>query len=132
MNVMDVIDLMKHYNIFDKAEAECRLKKLSTAPYDMQGHHKVYCSHLDKKWVETRNKKDATQDCKCKEWDNVSIKNKPAHKECKYVHYCITEYCKNNCIYYVEKIAVLEKEMEKIKGATETLIKAANKDSSLI
>ena len=46
MDVMDAINLLKKYNIYDDAKNECRRLKIDEAPYDMQGHHDVYCRYL--------------------------------------------------------------------------------------
>lgn len=39
MDVLDAINLLKMYGLYDKAQSECRQKKIAKAPYDMQGHH---------------------------------------------------------------------------------------------
>lgn len=48
MDVMEAISLLKKYNLYDSAQVECKNKKISTAPYDMQGHHDIYCKYLSK------------------------------------------------------------------------------------
>lgn len=50
MDVVDAINLLKKYNLYDKAECECKRRKISEMPYDMQGHHDVYCQFLSKQY----------------------------------------------------------------------------------
>lgn len=57
MNVDEAIGLLRKYNLFDKAEAESRKRKICKAPYDMQGHYNVYGEYLSQKSTEVLNKK---------------------------------------------------------------------------
>ena len=51
MNVVEAISLLKKYNLYEDAEAECNRLKITKAPYDMQGFHNVYCDFLSKQSV---------------------------------------------------------------------------------
>lgn len=131
MDIMDAIDLMKHFGIYNEAKRECEIKRIDKSPYDMQGHHRIYCSHLDKKWVQLRNRRDELQNIKCKEWDNLALQGRPLHDDCKFAYYSITDYCQNNCMFYKDIIKKLEDEMVQVKEASNLLKKAAEEDYRL-
>lgn len=129
MDVMDAINLLKKYNIYDDAKNECRRLKIDEAPYDMQGHHDVYCRYLSKQWVKFKNEKELLQKIKCIEWDNISDTPKPAHDICWFVNSSSSKsICKNHCKYYIEKIAPIEDAMAELSEAQRVLKEVAQKD----
>ena len=129
MDVIEAINLLKKYNLYERAENECNRLKLDKAPYDMIGHHKVYCQFLNQKWVELRKKRDVLQKLECMELENIEATSKPMHKECYFVCVSLLEkHCKLKCQYYEEKIVPLEQELEELSQAEITLKKAAEKD----
>lgn len=129
MDVMDAINLLKKYNMYDAAQAECKRKKISDAPYNMQGHHDVYCSYLSKKWIEFRDTKTKLQNEKCKEWANISGALKPVHDDCFFVETSLRKkYCETNCKYYINEIEPLYNAMEELSEAQNVLKDAAQRD----
>lgn len=129
MDVLEAINLLKKYNLYDEAEAECRRRKIDKAPYDMQGHHEVYCKYLSKKWVELRDKKLELQKVKCKEWDNIPKEKKPAHDVCMFVEMSLRNECCSKCEYY-KTIKELQGEMKTLTDAEKCLKAAADYDST--
>mgnify|MGYP007029453000 FL=1 len=127
MDVLETINLLKKYNLYDEAEAECRRRKIDKAPYDMQGHHEVYCKYLSKKWVELRDKKSELQKVKCKEWDNIPEEKKPAHDVCMFVEMSLRNECCSKCEYY-KTIKELQGEMKTLTDAEKCLKAAADYD----
>lgn len=125
---MDAIVLLKKYNLYDDAQAECRRKKLDSSPYDMQGHNKVYCSYLSKKWRELRDEKDKLTKIKCIDLDNIPNIPKPAHNDCWFVCLSAKDYCKEKCTYYKDNIAILVQGMNELSKAEDELNLAAEKD----
>lgn len=129
MDVMDAINLLKKYNMYNDAEIECKRLKIDKAPYDMQGYHEVYCRYLSKKWVEIRNKKEMLQKVKCHEWDNIMENSKPAHDDCFFVNISLSQsICKKLCKYYQDNIEPLEQAMAELSEAQKVLKEAAQKD----
>ena len=129
MDVMDAINLLKKYRLYDDAQIECKRKKIDEAPYDMKGHHEIYCSYLSKKWVELRDKRDKLQKIKCFEFDNIPDSQKPVHDDCFFVGLsCTNDYCKTKCKYYAENIAGLVQEMNELVEAEKVLKEAAEHD----
>ena len=127
MDVMDAINLLKKYDLYDDAKSECRRKKGDTAPYDMMGHHDIYCSLLSKKWVEIRNKVEQLQKAKCTEWEHLP--NKPLHDDCNFVYICLhNSYCEEKCEFYLKTLKPLMQEMEQLTEAQQVLKDAAIKD----
>lgn len=132
MDVLDAINLLKKYQMYDDAESECRRKKIDKAPYDMQGHHEVYCHYLSKKWVELRDKRDNLLKVKCVEWNNIPDNMKSSHYDCYFVGVCCSkDYCKTKCNYYRDNIAELEHELEELSEAQKVLREAAKRDFGL-
>ena len=129
MDVMDAIDLLKKYRLYDDAQNECKRKKIDEAPYDMKGHHEVYCSYLSKKWVELRDKRDKLLKVKCFEFDKIPDNPKPVHNDCFFVGVsCTKDYCKTECKYYQENIAELVQAMNELSEAGKVLKEAAERD----
>lgn len=138
MNVADVIELLKEYNMYDEAQNECRRKKVDRAPYDMRGHHEIYGRYLSKKWNELRDKRDSLLKIKCLELNNISnnstpIQATPIQEECFFVGvYCTKNYCRTQCKYYKENLEKLIQEMNKISEAEQVLKEAVERDETLI
>lgn len=129
MDVLDAINLLKKYRVYDDAKSECMRKKIDKAPYDMQGHHEVYCHYLSKKWVELRDKRENLLKIKCVEWDNIPDNMKSSHDDCYFVGVCCSkDYCKTKCKYYRDNIAGLEHELEELSEAQKVLREAADRD----
>lgn len=129
MDVMDAISLLKKYNLYDSAQVECKNKKISTAPYDMQGHHDIYCKYLSKKWVEFRDKKIKFQEIKCKYLDVIPSGHKPAHDKCSFVEVTLfKELCSKSCEYYRDEIKPLYDAMNELREAESVLKDAAQRD----
>lgn len=129
MDVIDAIDLLKKYGLYNAAQNECKRKKIDEAPYDMKGHHEVYCSYLLQKRVELRDKRDKLQKVKCFEFDNIPDSLKPVHDDCFFVGLsCKENYCKTKCKYYQENIAELVQEINEISQAEKILKEAAERD----
>ena len=129
MDVKDAIDLLREYGLYDDAQNECKRKKIDKAPYDMKGHHEVYCSYLFKKWVEIRDKRNSLLKVKCFEFDNIPDNPKPVHDDCFFVGVgCTKDYCKTKCKYYQENIAVLVQEMNELSEAQTVLKDASERD----
>ena len=98
MDVFSAISLLKKYKMYDDAERECRRRGIDKAPYDMQGHHEIYCQFHSKKWVELRDKRDCLLKIRRVEWDNIPDEMKRVHDECNFVGVCSTkEYCRTKC-----------------------------------
>ncbi len=128
MNVMEAINLLKKYNLYEKAKSQCKREKISEAPYDMQGHHEVYCRYLSEKRIEIRNREAKLQKIKCKEWNNISEDKKPLHDSCMFVELSLkNEYC-SKCNHY-KIIQELEQEMEILLAAQRCLEDAADYDA---
>lgn len=126
---MDAVDLLKKYNMYDDAQVECKKKKIDKAPYDMQGHHTIYCSYLLKKWIEFRDKKDKLQKIKCKEWENIPKEIKPVHSECFFVELSLEDkYCNVKCEYYKNEIKLLGDKMRELSEAQKVLDDASQHD----
>ena len=107
MNVIDAINILKKYGRYNDAQNECKRKKIDEAPYDMQGHHKIYCCYLFQIWSELRNKKETLLKVKCSEFDNIPDNLKLVHGDCYSVSLgCTREHCKTKCKYYQKNIAV--------------------------
>lgn len=128
MDVMDAVNLLKKYELLEKAERECLQKKIDKSPYDMVGHHNIYCNCLNSKWKELRDKKQQLQKIKCKEWDNIPQKSKPIHDACEFAQYTISNYCKTICKFYKDEIEVIENAMKELNEAKSVLKKAAETD----
>lgn len=129
MDVMDAINLLKTYGLYDKAQSECKQKKIDNSPYDMQGHHEVYCSYLSKKWVELRNERDKALKNKCSEIINIPEELKPAHDDCSFAIYSrMKDYCEKKCKYYHEKVLPLTLKMNELSEAIKVLNDAADQD----
>lgn len=132
MDVMEAISLLKKYNLYDSAQVECKNKKISTAPYDMQGHHDIYCKYLSKKWVELRDKKIKLQDIKCKYLDIIPSGHKPAHDNCSFAQKILVKgLCSKSCEYYQYEIKPLYDAMNEIREAERVLKDAAQHDYCL-
>mgnify|MGYP004459356155 CR=1 FL=1 len=132
MNVIDAINILKKYERYNDAQNECKRKKIDEAPYDMQGHHKIYCRYLSQIWGELRNKKETLLKVKCSEFDNIPDNPKPVHSDCYSVSLgCTREYCKTKCKYYQENIAPLVQEMNEICEAEKVLKETAERDYQL-
>lgn len=131
MDVLDAINLLKKYNKYDEAESECKRKKVSTAPYDMKGHHEIYCSYLSKIWRGFRDQLEKAQKRECVEWNNLPCP-KPLHNNCAFISVgSLKNHCKNNCTYYLQTIKPLEDKMLELSEAQEVLKDAADKDEAL-
>lgn len=129
MTVIDAINLLKKYGLYDEAQAECKRKKIDEAPYDMKGHHEIYCSYLSKKWVELRDKRNKLLKVKCSEFDNIPDSPKPVHDDCFFVGNCCTkDYCKTKCKYYAENLSGLVQEMNELSEAEKVLKEEAEYD----
>lgn len=129
MEVVDAISLLEKYGMYDDAKNECRLKKIDRAPYDMQGHHEIYCNYLSKKCAELRKKKSELIQIKCVEWDNIPDNLKPAHDDCCFVGVnCTKDYCRTMCRYYQDNIKIIDQELEELYEAQKVLKEAANED----
>lgn len=129
MDVMDAINLLKKYGLYNDAQNECKRRKIDEAPYDMKGHFEVYCSYLSQKWIELRDKRDTLLKVKCFEFNDIPDNPKPVHDECYFVGGCCTkDYCKTECKYYQENIAALVQEMNEIEEAEKVLKAEAERD----
>jgi hypothetical protein len=130
MDIMDAIEILKKYGLYDKANNECLQKKIDTAPHDVQGHHNIYCSYLYSKRRELRDEKQELQKTKCKEWDNIPQKLKPTHHDCESAQNTIINYCKATCKFYKDNIMVIENSMKELKEAANILEEATKKDNT--
>ena len=129
MNVVEAISLLKKYNLYEDAEAECNRLKITKAPYDMQGFHNVYCDFLSKQSVKINNQIRALRNIKCLEWENVEDDSRPVHADCSFAYISLEKnYCKTKCVYYREQIAPLEQELEELVQAEKELKEAAQRD----
>lgn len=129
MNVIDAVDILKKYGLYDAAEAEIRNKRINKTPYDMQGHHTVYIKYLFHKWVELRDERDKLLKVKCINYDIISVDSKPAHDDCSYISaYCTKDCCKTHCTYYKDKIAVYCQKMDELDEAQNVLQEASDRD----
>lgn len=127
MDVMDAINLLKTYGLYNKAQSECKQKKIDNSPYDMQGHHEVYCSYLSKKWVQLRNERDKVH--KCSELVNILEEVKPAHDVCSFAIYSrMKDYFEKKCKYYHGKVLPLTRKMNEQSEAIKVLNGAADQD----
>ncbi|MFR0047467.1 MAG: hypothetical protein ACLRWO_13175 [Clostridium butyricum] len=128
MDVMDSINILKKYNMYDLAKVECKRRKIDESPYDMQGHHDVYCEFLSKKWVEIRNEKIKLQKITCKKWGVIPNDIKPRHNSCDLAVISLADrYCKVNCEYY-SKIKKLQDDMKELQEAQNVLKDEAEYD----
>lgn len=129
MDVIGVIELLKKYKMFDDAQNECKRRKIDEAPYDMKGHHEVYCSYLSQKRVELQHKRDDLRKVKCVEYDNIPDNLKPVHDDCFFVGMCCTkDYCETECTYYQQNIAPLDQEISEIAEAEKVLKEEGERD----
>ena len=127
--VVDAIQILKIYGYHIDAEVEIKRKKLATAPYDMQGHYKVYCSYLSKIWCKLRDKISELQAIECVELNNISNAKSLAHRNCEFVYFSVDKtFCENNCNYFSEKLQSLIEERDKIAEMERDLKKTAEED----
>ena len=127
--VGDAIEILKKYGYNVDAEVEIKRKKLSTAPYDMQGHYRVYFSYLSKIWCKLRDQISELQTIECVELDNLSGTKRPVHKDCEFVYWNVDKtFCENKCNYFLEKLKPLIEERDKIAQMEKDLKKTAEED----
>ena len=128
MDVGKAFELLDKYNLRKEAELECKRRKIDNAPYDMQGHNKVYCAFLSKQWIKLRDKLVDLQKIDCEYWDNIPEEIKPLHKECEFARYALSK--KNICCRcdYNVKLQEIEQEMYELSEAQRALKDAAERD----
>ncbi|MCD7805834.1 MAG: hypothetical protein LUH19_00660 [Lachnospiraceae bacterium] len=126
MNTIEAINILEEYGLREKAEAECKRKKLDKVPYDMMGHHKVYCQFLNDKCTEIKLRCDDMKKVRCLKWDEVI--GKPDYEDCAYAFIDLKKrgVC-SNCELGKE-IEEKSKEMDRLNEAIETLRKVAIHD----
>ncbi len=65
-NFDNAVNIMKKYNLWDKADIECKKEKICQSPYDIIGRNDIYCKVIDKEITELNIK---LNDLKLKEID---------------------------------------------------------------
>lgn len=129
LEIEDAFGLLDKYNLRERADRECILKKLDKAPYDMLGHHKVYCSLLDEKLREIRDlslKKQKEQK-HCNNMKAVKANNS-LHEDCFFNRLTFNKNgaC-DECTLGIE-LAALDKEMNDLSEASKLLKEDAEED----
>lgn len=129
MDVMDAVNLLKKYGLYNAAEAECKDKKLSNIPYDMIGHHKIYCSYLQKKVNEYRMEMNKVKEKTCIKWSEIPIEKKPAHDVCSFVEPVLKNtFCKDCCKVFSSSIIPISLKIQELNEAQDVLMSASEKD----
>ena len=130
MDTMDAINILKKHNLYEKAESECEAK-FDRGPYDMRGHHYIYCQYLSNKYSYLKNEVTKLKKIKCVEWSNIQEELKPIHDECVFAIMSLEDiYCKTKCNLY-NKIREKTNDMEEILKAKEVLKNVAQSDFNL-
>ena len=127
MNTLDAMALLKKYELYEKAKSECRRLKLDEAPYDMQGHNRVFQQFLDSKREELTGLREKKQKCKC---DNmIAIKSQGIENSTCLMNKTLFEdkgLCKS-CPLKAE-VDALTSEINALREASKALQKAAEYD----
>lgn len=129
MDVMDAVNLLKKYGVYNAAKAECENKKLSDIPYDMMGHHKIYCRYLQKLANEFREEMNKVKENSCVKWSEIPQNEKPAHNVCSFIETVLKDtLCKDNCKVYNLQIMPISLKIKELNEAQDVLISAGEKD----
>ena len=129
MTFAEAIGLLKRYGLLEKAENECKLKKISNASYDSARKSKIYCSYLSEKRVALQNKRNKLLEVKCFELDNIPDGSMIAHDDCYFVGTnCTKDYCKKMCKYYRDNIKQLDNDINELAKAEKALTECLDHD----
>ena len=126
----DVTNLLKRYDVYEKAELICEQHKLNRGLYNMQERYEVYCNLLMEIFNKMREKKMALEKRKCCKWDDIVKNHELPHDDC----FSICEFshckkvCEERCDYYRKEIEPLEHSMAELQEAMRVLKEEAEKD----
>ena len=127
LNTLDAIDLLKRYGLYEKAKSECRRLKLDEAPYDMQGHNRVFQQFLDMKQEELTGLREKKQKCKCN--SVIAIKSQSIENSTCLMNKTLFDdkgFCES-CLLKAE-VDDLTFEINALREASKALQKAAEYD----